>query len=183
MPTYEYKCNSCGNIQEEIHSIKLSAEEADIHCKECGEHPMVRIISKNGNIIFKGEGWATKRGRIAGQMRKSQEKAEKQQALNWDKFGKSQVVPNVGGMVTGEAGDPQAWRKAGEIASKDAGASPDVVKQYEEKAQECEDKLKMPDHLKTVSSLPLPSGGSSSKKVSGPAKVEEKSIKSSHQLP
>lgn len=39
MPTYDYKCNTCANIQEERMSIsKMEDPETKIECKECGKH-------------------------------------------------------------------------------------------------------------------------------------------------
>ena len=53
MPTYEYKCENCGNEFEEFQSITA---EAKATCPECGSEAK-RMISLNSGIIFKGKGF------------------------------------------------------------------------------------------------------------------------------
>ena len=53
MPTYEYKCQKCGNEFEEFQSIMA---EAKADCPKCGGHAK-RMISLNSGIIFKGKGF------------------------------------------------------------------------------------------------------------------------------
>lgn len=53
MPTYDYKCNDCGNVFEEFHSITLNPH---ILCPKCGGHTR-RLISGGAGIIFKGSGF------------------------------------------------------------------------------------------------------------------------------
>ena len=53
MPTYEYKCQKCGNEFEEFQSITA---EAKADCPKCGGHAK-RMISLNSGIIFKGKGF------------------------------------------------------------------------------------------------------------------------------
>lgn len=53
MPTYEYKCQKCGNEFEEFQSIKA---EAKAKCPKCGGKSK-RMISLNSGIIFKGKGF------------------------------------------------------------------------------------------------------------------------------
>ena len=67
MPTYEYKCESCGKF-EHWQSIKDDPLAA---CPTCG-NPVKRLISNNVNIIFKGQGFYTTNNRSA-----SYEKAAK----------------------------------------------------------------------------------------------------------
>ncbi|MBO2521641.1 MAG: zinc ribbon domain-containing protein [Clostridia bacterium] len=67
MPTYEYKCESCG-IFEHWQSIKDDPLAA---CPTCGK-PVTRLISNNGNIIFRGSGFYVTDNRSA-----SYEKAAK----------------------------------------------------------------------------------------------------------
>lgn len=146
MPAYDYGCPECGFVQEETHSIK---EEPEIKCSNCGHAPMKRHICTNPQIIFKGEDWATKRGRVAGQMRELLNKAEKRQEREWGHLRDSKVAPNVEGQVTGEANDPKAWREAAKLA-KEKGYNSES---YEAKAQEIESRQVIPDHLKESRAL------------------------------
>ena len=47
---YEYECDNCNNIQDEIHGMN---ETPDIKCEKCG-HIMHRIISGGSGFVFKG---------------------------------------------------------------------------------------------------------------------------------
>ena len=53
MPTYEYKCQKCGNEFEEFQSMMA---EAKADCPKCGGYAK-RMISLNSGIIFKGKGF------------------------------------------------------------------------------------------------------------------------------
>ncbi len=53
MPTYEYKCNACGNTFEVFKSIK---DETVPDCPECGSNDVTRLISAT-SFILKGSGW------------------------------------------------------------------------------------------------------------------------------
>lgn len=52
MPIYEYQCDSCETIKEEIHKID---EEVEIVCTVC-TNPMHKVISASG-FILKGAGF------------------------------------------------------------------------------------------------------------------------------
>jgi putative FmdB family regulatory protein len=52
---YEYECNNCSNIQDEVHGME---ENPIIKCQDCGE-AMTRIISGGSGVIFKGGDWPT----------------------------------------------------------------------------------------------------------------------------
>ncbi len=66
MPTYDYKCVKCSNVQEEVHSITLTP---DIKCSVCGEH-CERVFSGNGNFILKGSDWPSQGFKLKEQMKK-----------------------------------------------------------------------------------------------------------------
>jgi|JI10StandDraft_1071094.scaffolds.fasta_scaffold704591_2 putative FmdB family regulatory protein len=54
MPTYEYRCNTCGKEFEHFQSMK---DDALTHCL-CEKSGIVeRLISKGSGIIFKGSGF------------------------------------------------------------------------------------------------------------------------------
>lgn len=55
MPAYDYKCESCREVTEFIHSIKL--DHVNKPCPNCGKRKLSRLISRGVNIIFKGGGF------------------------------------------------------------------------------------------------------------------------------
>ena len=54
MPTYEYKCDSCGAAFERFQSIMAAPIK---RCPECGKAKVRRLISTGGGMIFKGSGF------------------------------------------------------------------------------------------------------------------------------
>ena len=61
MPTYDYCCQNCNEIQEELHSMN---EQPEIKCKKCGSI-CKRVISAAAFTI-KGESWS-----LGAKMKKS----------------------------------------------------------------------------------------------------------------
>lgn len=53
MPTYEYKCSSCGKIHEYFQKI---TDEPITVCEDCGGK-LKRLISGGAGPIFKGTGF------------------------------------------------------------------------------------------------------------------------------
>jgi putative FmdB family regulatory protein len=53
MPTYEYRCKSCGH---ELEAFQKITEDALRKCPECGKDELERLIS-GGNFVLKGSGW------------------------------------------------------------------------------------------------------------------------------
>jgi putative FmdB family regulatory protein len=53
MPTYEYKCRSCGIKFEKFQSM---TDAALMECPSC-KGPIERIIGTGGAVIFKGSGF------------------------------------------------------------------------------------------------------------------------------
>ena len=52
MPTYDYRCRSCGNVTEVIHAMR---EDGPTTCELCGG-ALRRVLFPSG-IIFKGAGF------------------------------------------------------------------------------------------------------------------------------
>lgn len=52
MPTYEYRCDACGN---EFSRSQRYGEEPVAECPRCGARPR-RLVSRPA-IVFKGSGW------------------------------------------------------------------------------------------------------------------------------
>ncbi len=53
MPTYDYKCESCGKVFEYFQSM---SEEPMTECPEC-KGPLKRLIGGGLGVIFKGSGF------------------------------------------------------------------------------------------------------------------------------
>ena len=54
MPTYGYRCKSCGHQFEEWQKI---SEEPLVVCPSCKEHTLIRVIGGGAGLIFKGSGF------------------------------------------------------------------------------------------------------------------------------
>lgn len=54
MPTYDYRCNSCGHVFEELQSIKA---EPLRDCPKCHQPHLVRLMAGGAGMIFKGSGF------------------------------------------------------------------------------------------------------------------------------
>ena len=54
MPTYEYKCDACGNEFERFQSITA---EPIKRCPKCGKNKVRRLIGTGAGLIFKGSGF------------------------------------------------------------------------------------------------------------------------------
>jgi putative FmdB family regulatory protein len=66
MPSYDYKCIKCDNVQEEFYSILLSP---DINCNVCGSS-CEKVFSANGNFVLKGGDWPSQGFKMKDQMGK-----------------------------------------------------------------------------------------------------------------
>ncbi len=53
MPTYEYRCSSCGH---ELEAFQKITEPALKLCPKCNQEKLERLIS-GGNFVLKGGGW------------------------------------------------------------------------------------------------------------------------------
>ncbi|MCX7803850.1 MAG: zinc ribbon domain-containing protein [Planctomycetota bacterium] len=54
MPTYEYRCDACGESFERFESITA---EPDATCARCGKKRARRLIGAGSGLIFKGSGF------------------------------------------------------------------------------------------------------------------------------
>lgn len=54
MPTYEYKCESCGYEFERFQSITAKPIRK---CPQCGKASVKRLIGVGAGVIFKGSGF------------------------------------------------------------------------------------------------------------------------------
>lgn len=72
MPTYEYKCDSCGHRFDAFQSIK---DEPLKECVKCGRE-VRRLIGSGAGIIFKGSGFYVNDYKNGGGRGSSSEKTE-----------------------------------------------------------------------------------------------------------
>jgi putative FmdB family regulatory protein len=54
MPTYEYRCSSCGHVLE---AFQRMSDAALTHCPNCDKEELKRIVSGGAGVIYRGEGW------------------------------------------------------------------------------------------------------------------------------
>jgi putative FmdB family regulatory protein len=54
MPTYEYRCQECGDTFEFLQSFSDSPKRK---CPACGRHRLKKLISGGAGLIFKGSGF------------------------------------------------------------------------------------------------------------------------------
>jgi len=106
MPTYNFVCEDCGNVQDGICSIN-DREEFTVKCEMCGG-TCKYTFSPATNIVFKGPGWETKAGRIQSQMKRKNAAAARRQK---DNHGKMRLIPNYKGEVVDSWSDVDRLRK------------------------------------------------------------------------
>jgi putative FmdB family regulatory protein len=70
MPTYEYKCKSCENVQEEFHSFSITPQ---IKCNDCGAD-CEKIFSTGAGFVLKGGDWPSQNFKLKDQMSKKNAK-------------------------------------------------------------------------------------------------------------
>jgi len=64
MPTYDYKCNACGHVFDELQSF---SDPPLTKCPKCKKNKLERLFGGGGAIIFKGAGFYETDYRRAGQ--------------------------------------------------------------------------------------------------------------------
>ena len=111
MPTYDYRCNTCGLVNEVTHSIKETPVINCPHCLEEGhEVPMERLISFNSaGFIFK-EWTPSQLYKISRDKEKKNHELDVKQI---DRYGSGpRLKPNVAGV------EVDSWSDAKKLASE-----------------------------------------------------------------
>lgn len=110
MPTYDYRCNSCGHEFELFQSMK---DHPKRKCPECGKNALERLIGAGAAVLFKGSGFyetdyrsksykkgadAEKKSKDNGQApKKGEKKGEKQKPSEPDGAAAASAKPDAGG--------------------------------------------------------------------------------------
>ncbi len=75
MPIYEYQCQSCGHLFEELQSM---SEAPLVKCPSCGKDELKKLIGSGAGLIFKGSGfYQTDYKDSAGKLGKSKSSSDK----------------------------------------------------------------------------------------------------------
>lgn len=125
MPTYDYRCESCGTVREIVHSIKSNPE---FSCEKC-PGKMVRTISRNfGGFTFKN-GTTTIHQRERDRRKKRD--LARQEGIKSGKAYGPKIKPNIAGVETGSWSDAQKMAKEAGMAHD--SFTPWVEKEKKEK--------------------------------------------------
>jgi putative FmdB family regulatory protein len=87
MPTYDYKCKSCGHTWELFQSMSAKPEKV---CPSCGKKTAERLIGTGAALLFKGSGFYQTDYRSEG-YKKSAE-ADKKAGTGGDSGGDSKTA-------------------------------------------------------------------------------------------
>ena len=122
MPTYDYKCKSCGHTWELFQSMKDKPVKA---CPNCGKKTAERLIGTGAALLFKGSGFYQTDYRSEG-YKKSAEADKK--SSSGDSGGSGS-----GGSDSKPAEVKPAATEAGAKTKKDAPSAPDKPKKKSDK--------------------------------------------------
>ena len=112
MPTYSYECDACETEFDDM--VPMAFYKEPQPCPECGEMSKRVVGNRAPGMVFKGDSWGTKNGRVKGQMAERRRQAgAKQHELKMDGAVPT-LAPNVGGERT------DSWSDAAKLA-KDKG--------------------------------------------------------------
>jgi putative FmdB family regulatory protein len=114
MPTYEYKCDACGNAFEKFQPMSAAPVKK---CPKCGKNKVRRLISAGAGLIFKGSGFYITDYRDSGYS----EKAKADSAAAGEK--PAEAKPSDGGSDSTKPATPEskpAETKAEKPAAKES---------------------------------------------------------------
>ena len=86
MPTYDYKCNNCG---EELEHFQHITEDPLKKCPKCGKNTVKRLIGGGAELIFKGTGFYITDYKNKGNGKKAEKETDKKETPKKDKVEKS----------------------------------------------------------------------------------------------
>lgn len=107
MPFYEYRCEACDENFDRM--LPMSRSDEAQACPTCSG--VTRKLISAPQIIFKGDDWASKNSRIAGQMRDKNKKLSTNQNSRKREAPVATLAPNVDGERVG------SWSEAQNLAA------------------------------------------------------------------
>lgn len=108
MPTYSYQCEKCENEFDEL--VPLAFYKEPQPCPACGEMAKRTLGNRFPGTVFRGDSWATKNNRIAGQMRAKNERLKEKEREQKGDGMIPKLAPNVGGERV------SSWNEASKLA-------------------------------------------------------------------
>ena len=109
MPMYAYQCPECEHAFDEMQ--KLANFDDPMPCPECKHEACPRQVTKV-NFNLPGDGWASKNGRISGQMTKRLQSRNARVEAKKREEPLMNLVPNVEGLETGTWKEAQKFAKS-----------------------------------------------------------------------
>ena len=116
MPTYEYKCDACGN---EFEKFQTMSSEPVKKCPKCGKNKVRRLISAGAGLIFKGSGFYITDYREKGY---SSDKAKADSAASNEKPAESKPTESSSDSKPATGDSKPAETKAEKPAAKETPA-------------------------------------------------------------
>lgn len=108
MPTYVYFCESCDNEFEKI--LSISKFDSPQSCPKCGSGPAKKMVTPI-NFVLRGNDWTGKNIRVAGEMRKKNERLDRKSFERKMDSPSVTLVPNVEGQRV------DSWSEASKLAA------------------------------------------------------------------
>jgi putative FmdB family regulatory protein len=118
MPTYEYKCDACGEEFEKFQSIMAPPIKT---CPKCHKNKVRRLISAGAGIVFKGSGFYITDYRSEAYKEKAKsESGESKPEAKKDAKGADAKSPSGSGETSAAPATPAPSPKKEPKASKSA---------------------------------------------------------------
>lgn len=109
MAFYDYVCCECEEPFEKM--LPMSQSDVSQSCPHCG-YAITKKVVTAPHVIFKGDDWASKNGRVQRQMSEKNAKLGKKQDERKREGPSISLVPNVDGEKVGSWSDAQKLAKS-----------------------------------------------------------------------
>lgn len=108
MPFYAYQCPDCDEQFDRM--LPMSRFDEPQECPACGT--VARKVISAPEVIFKGDDWASKNGRVARQMAEKNRKLDARQEARKRDAPVTTLAPNVDGERVGSWAEAQSLAKS-----------------------------------------------------------------------